>query len=75
MLPLDELEDYPLAKAYGWKAPKRDTGGMLYIYPPIKKFKDKKCGGKHVLERERLESLNPYDLSPHALDEALGKMN
>ena len=51
------LEDYPLAKKYGWKANKVTTGGILYIYPPLASWECKSDGGEsvthHALSRER----------------------
>lgn len=57
------LEDYPLAKVYGWRLPQRDTGGILYIYPPID-IDGRKGPGK--LERHRFDAINPEDLHPAA---------
>jgi len=49
------LEKYLLARYYRWKQPKRDTGGALFLYPPIKMTGT----GYHVLNLNRVESLHP----------------
>ena len=61
------LEDYPLAKKYGWKANKVTTGGILYIYPPLASWECKSDGGEsvthHALSRESMEAIHPEDLT------------
>ena len=63
----DELEQYPLARAYGWKADKATTGGILYLYPPLSTYECRGSGGKpvthHNLSRVSMEAINPEDLS------------
>jgi hypothetical protein len=54
----DNLEEYPLAKRYGWRAPKRDTGGILFIYPPR----------TAKLMHSRVFAINPDDLHAFRLD-------
>ena len=61
------LEDYPLAKAYGWKDDQETTGGILYIYPPLASYV-KTQGGERVTvhplkDRKRLEAINPEYLT------------
>lgn len=63
----EDLERYPLAKEYGWRAPKGDTGGILYLYPPrrVARQHQHNLSGEevdfHYITRERFESLNPDD--------------
>ena len=64
-----DLEEYPLAQAYSWKAPKGDTGGILYLYPPTSyrervaaKSKSKKKSQFRYLKQARPHALNPDDL-------------
>jgi len=67
-----QLESYPLAEQYGWCAPKKDTGGILYIFPPTvtrAKTGNGRCG-KNTLQRERVNSIHPHDLIPSALEAA-----
>ncbi len=61
------FEDYPLAKAYGWKAPKRDTGGILFLYPPRQsKMHRHNRSDKEIrfvyMKHQRPHALNPDDL-------------
>ena len=67
-----QLESYPLAKQYGWCAPKKDTGGILYLFPPTAERAKQANGrcGKNTLERERVNSIHPHDLIPSALEAA-----
>lgn len=47
------LDEYPLAKAYGWKSAQRHTGGMLYLYPPRDRqsqMRDRRINGLHSAE-------------------------
>lgn len=48
------LDEYPLAKAYGWKAAKRHNGGILYLFPPRE-------NQQHIRLR-RVESIHPDDI-------------
>ena len=63
----DELERYPLAEAYGWKADKTTTGGILYIYPPLASYECKGNGEEPVvhqrLSRVAMEAIHPEDLT------------
>ena len=67
-----QLESYPLAEQYGWCAPKKDTGGILYLFPPTAERAKQANGrcGKNTLERERVNSIHPHDLIPSALEAA-----
>lgn len=62
----EDLEQYPLAKAYGWRAPMRDTGGILFLYPPVAE----RGAGKYntATRKDRLEALDPRGISPRARD-------
>jgi len=61
-----DLEQFPLAKRYEWRHPKKDTGGALFLYPPKKGKVRTHRHGKDVffkcLHMERVESLNPDDV-------------
>ena len=63
------LANCPLAKKYNWTPPKRDTGGVLYLYPPTSLHRSeitrlgKRRENKKMLDRERVFAINPHDLT------------
>ena len=63
----EQLESYPLARAYKWCLPKADTGGVLYLFPPMtNRAGRKRADGtkrRPTVVRARLESIHPHDLS------------
>jgi len=58
------LDSFPLAKRYGWKHPKRDTGGIFSLYPMVQ-ITNK---GYRVLSISRIESLHPDYVTPLEID-------
>ncbi len=60
-----ERDDYPLAVAYDWSLPKRDTGGIFYLYPPHTSITHKHCTGVDLdfvcMKRQRIYALNPRE--------------
>ncbi len=69
----EQLESYPLARVYKWRLPKADTGGILYLFPPMPNRAGRKGvdgTNKHAAIRERLESIHPDDLSIMAREAA-----
>jgi hypothetical protein len=63
---VENLELYPLAKAYRWKEPKHDTGGIFYLYPPVVSAVRRHYRGMdydfHRMKRARIDGLNPDEV-------------
>lgn len=56
----EELEEYPLARATGWSAARRTTGGILFLYPPRDR-QHAKDGQGGVSMSEGIEAVHPDD--------------